>query len=134
MDSEELFAGFSEEQQKQYEDEIQEKYGNEKLDESRQRWGSYSPEEKQRILQEGGEIYRQIAAAIPFGPASQQAQTGVTRWHQNLRYFYEPTTEILLGLADMYNDQPEFAAFFERIHPDLNVFIREAIQIYCQRH
>ncbi len=132
MESKELFSGFSEEQQKRYEGEIQEKYGIEKLDESRQRWGSYSAEEKQRILQEGGEIYRQIASAMPFGPASQQAQIGITRWHQYLRYFYEPTTEIILGLADMYNDQPEFAAFFERIHPDLNVFMREAIRIYCQ--
>jgi hypothetical protein len=49
-----------------------------------------------------------------------------------LRYFYEPTTEILLGLAEAYNTDPEFSAFFQRIHPDLAAFIRQAVQIYCQ--
>lgn len=131
MDNKELFTGFSDEQKKLYEEEAAQKYGREKVEESSQRWASYSAEEKKHILEEGGQIYLDIAAAMPLGPASPQAQDGIARWHQNLRYFYEPNREILLGLAETYNDHPEFAAFFERIHPDLNRFMREAIQIYC---
>jgi hypothetical protein len=98
-----------------------------------QRWGSYSPEKKQSILAEGGEIYQAIVAAMPHGPASPQVQDEIARWHQNLRYFYEPTQEILLGLGDLYNDDPQFNAFFQRIHPELASFMRQAIQVYCSK-
>jgi DNA-binding transcriptional MerR regulator len=134
MDNKELFEGFSEEQQKEYEAEAEQRWGSsEAFQQSRQRWGSYSDEKKRQILEEGREIYLEIAAAMPYGPASPQAQAGVARWHQNLRYFYEPTKEILLGLADGYNDDPRFAAFFERIHPELNQFMRLAVQHYCEK-
>jgi hypothetical protein len=76
-------------------------------------------------MEEGGANYQVLVAAMPYGPASPQAQEGIARWHQHLRYFYEPNTEVLLGLADMYNDDPRF-------HPGLAPFMREAIQIYCQ--
>ena len=132
MENKELFEGFSEEKQKEYEEEVRQRFGEEKLRQSQQRWGSYSEEKRRQIMEEGGENYRLLVAAMPYGPASPQAQEGVARWHQHLRYFYEPTTEILLGLADGYNDDPRFAAFFERIHPDLADFMRQAIKIYCE--
>ncbi|HLE13972.1 MAG TPA: MerR family transcriptional regulator [Anaerolineales bacterium] len=132
MESKELFEGFSAEKQKEYEEEIRQRYGEENLRVSRQRWGSYSEEKKRQIMEEGGVNYQALVAAMPYGPASPQAQEGVVRWHQHLRYFYEPTTEVLLGLGDLYNEDPRFAAFFQRIHPDLADFMRQAIQIYCQ--
>lgn len=134
MDNKDLFEGFSEEQQKEYEAEVEQRWGQtEAYQQSQQRWGSYSDEKKRHILEEGREIYLELAAAMPYGPASPQAQAGIARWHQNLRYFYEPTKEILLGLADGYNDDPRFAAFFERIHPELNQFMRQAVQYYCEK-
>ena len=131
MQNNELFAGFSEEKQKEYEIEAERRWGSEKVRESQKRWGSYSAEKKRQILEEGQAIYRDLIAAIPNGPDSPQAQDGIARWHQHLRYFYEPSTETLLGLADGYNEDPEFAATFQRMHPDLAHFMRQAIQIYC---
>lgn len=133
MDTQDLFAGFSEEQQKEYEAEAERRWGSEQVKQSRQRWGSYSPEKKRQVMQEGQAIYLDLAAAIPLGPDSPQAQDGIARWHQHIRYFYEPTKEILLGLADGYNDDPAFAQVFERIHPDLAAFMRQAIQRYCEK-
>jgi DNA-binding transcriptional MerR regulator len=133
MDNKEFFEGFSDEKQKEYEEVIRQRYGVVQLNQSRQRWGSYTDEKKRQIMEEGGENYRLLVEAMPSGPASPQAQEGIARWHQHLRYFYEPTPEILLGLADAYNEDPEFAAFFRRFHPDLASFMRQAIQIYCSR-
>lgn len=133
MDANDLYKGFSPEQELAYAEEAQRRWGEKNVKESQKRWGSYTPEKKQRILAEGGEIYQAIAAAIPHGPASPQAQDGIARWHQNLRYFYEPTKEILQGLGDLYNDDPDFNAFFQRIHPELAGFMRQAIQIYCSK-
>jgi len=133
MDAKDLYKGFSPEQELAYAEEAQRRWGEENVKESMKRWGSYSPEKKQRILAEGGEIYQAMVKAMPQGPASPEAQEGVTRWHQNLRYFYEPTKEILLGLGDLYNDDPQFNAFFLRIHPDLASFMRQSIQVYCDK-
>ena len=85
-----------------------------------------------QIMEEGKQIYLDMVEAMPLGPDSPQAQQGVARWHQHLRYFYEPDTHILLGLGDLYNDDPQFNAFFQRIHPDLAAFMRQAIQVYCR--
>jgi DNA-binding transcriptional MerR regulator len=132
MEYKELFEGFSEEKQREYEEEIRQRYGEEKLNESRKRWGSYSEEKKRQIMEEGGENYQALVAAMPYGPDSPQAQAGIARWHEHLRYFYEPNTEVLLGLGDLYNEDPRFAAYFQRFHPDLAAFMREAIKVYCQ--
>jgi hypothetical protein len=32
----------------------------------------------------------------------------------------------------MYTEQPEFAAKFRAIHPDLPEFLNQAIQFYCK--
>lgn len=133
MEDKELFEGFGEEKQQQYEEEVKERYGDEALNESRRRMASYSKYQLEQIKDEGNAIYRDLVAAIPTGPASAQTQACIARWHQHLRYFYEPTTEILLGLGDLYNDHPDFLSNFRRIHPDLAPFIREAIQFYCQQ-
>lgn len=133
MDHKEFFEGFSEEKQKEYEEVIRQRYGEEQLSQSQKRWGSYSEEKKRQVMEEGRENYRRLVEAMPFGPASPQAQEGIARWHQHLRNFYEPAPEILLGLADAYNEDPEFAAFFQHFHPDLASFMRQAIQIYCSR-
>ena len=132
MEPKDYFAGFSEEKQKEYEEEARRRYGDVNVNESQKRWGSYSADQKQKILEEGGAIYQDLAAAIPLGPASMQAQEGIARWHANIRYFYEPTKEILLGLGDLYNEDPEFNATFHKIDPGLAAFMREAIKVYCK--
>jgi hypothetical protein len=67
------------------------------------------------------------------GPASPAVQACIARWHNHLRYFYEPSIERLRGLGQLYNDDPEFLATFTRIHPELPVFMRTAINVYCDR-
>jgi DNA-binding transcriptional MerR regulator len=132
METKDMFAGFSEEQQKVYAEEAERRWGGENVKESQKRWGSYSEEKKRQIMQEGKNVYLDLVAAMPDGPAGARAQAGIARWHQHLRYFYEPTTEILIGLGDLYNDDPEFNAFFNRIHPELAGFMRQAIRVYCK--
>jgi hypothetical protein len=55
----------------------------------------------------------------------------VARWHQHLRYFYEPSVERLRGLAVMYNEHPDFYANFTSLHPELPVYWKRAIDYYC---
>ena len=55
----------SEKKQKQYERSARLQYGPETVNESIQRWNSYSKAEQERIMQESGQVYEAIAAAIP---------------------------------------------------------------------
>lgn len=130
MPTEELFTHWSEEKQPDYETEIEMKYGETELAVSRQRWGSYSVADKARIKAEGVQIYRDMAAAIPHGPHSAPAQAIVARWHQHMRYFYEPTPAIMHGLAEMYVSDYRFAETLAQHHPDLPDFFRQAIHCY----
>ncbi|MBK8022307.1 MAG: TipAS antibiotic-recognition domain-containing protein [Chloroflexi bacterium] len=83
-------------------------------------------------MDEGNHIYVDIVKAIEArkSPHSEDVQTLLTRWHQHLRHFYEPTYEILRGLGDLYNDNPDFAANFRKMHPDLAQYMREGISTY----
>lgn len=128
-----MFEGFTEEQEKQYEQEAKRRYGEDAVRETTKRWNSYTDEEKQRIKDEGGQIYLDLAASMPTGPNSDQTQAHLVRWHQHLRYFYEPSIEVLGGLGKTYYEDPDFNAFFTKIHPDLPEFLSKAIAVYVDK-
>jgi len=131
MQKKEYFAGFSEEKQKQYEAEIRQRYG-EKAFEGVTDWDSYTLEQKKRIKAESEAIYHDLVENMDKGYASPEVQKIIARWHQHLRYFYEPSTERLRGLGQMYTEHPEFVATFRAMHPDLPEFLNQAIQYYCR--
>ena len=134
MSKKQLFAGFSEEKQKQYEAEIANdpRDDQNKVKESQRNWKSYSTAQKEQIKAEGGAIYTDLIAVIDKGAASPEVQAIMARWHQHLRYFYEPTPEILRGLGQMYNQHPDFIANFQQMHPDLPAFLEQAVTHYCE--
>lgn len=130
MSTQELFQGFDDETQARYEQEAAELYGAETVRESSRRWKSYTAEDKARIMAEGGQTYRDLAHMLDRDPADADVQAAMGRWHQHIRAFYEPTPDILRGLGHAYEEQPEFAAFYEAIHPDMPGFLRRAIDRY----
>jgi DNA-binding transcriptional MerR regulator len=129
MSKKNIFEGFSQEKQKQYEEEAVNQWGD-SARESHRLWNSYSEEKKAAIMQEGSDIYQQIIANMHLGPVSPEIQGLLVRWHQHLRYFYEPSIEVLGGLGDMYHDHPDFNATFTAMHPDLPGFLKKAIAVY----
>ena len=132
MRMDELFEGFDEETQARYEVEAAQRWGEDMVTESRRRWGSYSEERRKAIFAEAGNTYRSLAEHVGQDPTSDEVRTLVAAWHQNLRHFYEPTPEILLGLAQAYAEDPRFAAFFSRLDPELPAFLRRAIEHYVR--
>ena len=129
MSQSQLFEGFSPEQEKEYEEEATRLWG-ESVKQSAALWKSYSEEKKKAILQEGKDVYADLVTVMPQGPQSPAVQAVVARWHQHLRYFYEPTLERLQGLGSLYVQHPEFNANLSALHPDLPVFMQQAINYY----
>ena len=130
MSANELFAGFDDETQARYEQEASDMYDPQIVKDTSRRWKAYTAEDKSRIMDEGGAIYRELARMIDRDPNDGDVQAAVGRWHQHLRAFYEPTPEIMRGLGYAYEESPEFASFFAAIHTGLPVFLRRAIDCY----
>lgn len=131
LEGSEMFAGFDEEKEKLYEQEARRRYGDANVQAASDRWRSYPPEQKARIRVEGEAIYRDILAHMDEGADSPAVQDAIARWHNSIRYFYEPTVEILRGLGQMYVEDPQFAAVYEQMHSDMPGFLRQAIEHYC---
>ena len=143
MKKRQYFEAFSDEKQKQYEQEIRQRYGEQAF-EGVTDWNSYTPEQKAAIQAESEAIYTdlgtilesykgEIQALTGDSPEIQAAQPIIARWHQHLRYFYEPTVGRLRGLGQLYVDHPDFRATFTKIHPALPEFLKLAIEVYCDK-
>ncbi len=130
MDPHKMFGGFSEEEQEKYAEEAAQRWDSETVRASNQRWKSYSAAEKQQILDEGNRVFSDLAAVRAKGPTSKEVQAVVRRWHEHLQYFWSPNDNQLLGLADLYNEEPRFRANYEKIAPGLADFMREAVKVY----
>lgn len=131
ISQQQLFNGFDEEKQRRYEQEAIQKYGERSVRESVQRWNSYTPQQKEQIKAEGGAIYSGLVKVMEKGAAHPDVQALIARWHQHIRYFYEPTPEVLRCLGRLYNESPDFQTTFRQFHPDLPALLEAAIAHYC---
>lgn len=132
VSEEQFFAGF-EEKQKHYEQQAAELWGEASVQASTQRWASYSPQQKRAIFAEGSQIYTDLVALMQSGASASSAEVHavMARWHEHIRHFYEPTLDILRGLGRMYNEHPDFIATFHQFHPDLPLYLGQAVAHYC---
>jgi DNA-binding transcriptional MerR regulator len=133
MNAKGLFEGFSEEEQEKYAQEGEQMYDPETVRASNRKWKAFSPTEKENILAEGKKIYTDLAAAMPKGAESAEVQVVITHWHRHMQNFWSPNDEQLLGLADLYNDDPRFKANYDKVDPKLAGFMREAVKVYVKR-
>ena len=132
MSPKQLFEVLSEEQQAAYEKEAMEMYDPEIVKASNRKWKSLTDADKQRIGEEGNAVYQGFLDAMPKGATSDEALQCVEAWRKHMEYFWSPNEEQMLGFADLYNDDPRFKANYDKIHPNLAEFVREAIIIYVQ--
>jgi hypothetical protein len=130
MSDKAYFEGFSEEEQEKYAAEAEQLYDAESVRESNRKWKAYSAAKKESILAEGKAIYTELIAAMPKGAGSKDAQALIERWRKHMDYFWTPKLDQLLALANGYNDDPRFKANFDKMHPQLAEFMREAVSIY----
>ncbi len=122
----------SAEEQQQYEREARLQYGPERVNETIQRWNSYSQDRQDAIVAEGSQIYAALADAMQDGKRARdrEVQGLLERWQNHLRHFYEPTLDTLRGLGQLYNSHPDFIANFQNIHADLPAYLEEVIDDY----
>lgn len=134
MSEKAYFEGFSEEEQEKYALEAEQLYDPETVRESNRKWKAYSTAKKEAILAEGKAIYEDMISAMPKGARSAEVQSIVERWRRHMDYFWTPKLDQLLDLANGYNDDPRFKATFDKLHPQLAEFMREAVKLYIAKN
>ena len=130
MSDKAYFEGFSEAEQEKYAAEAEQMYDPETVRESNRKWKAYSAAKKESIMAEGKAIYTDMIAAMPRGAQSPEVQAIVERWRRHMDYFWTPKLDQLLPLVNGYNDDPRFKANFDKMHPELAGFMRDAVQVY----
>jgi hypothetical protein len=133
MSPKQLFAAFSDEEQEKYAKEAEQMYDPAIVKESNRKFKSLGATEKQRIFDEGNQIYADMLAAMPKGAASPEVQAIVERWRKHMDYFWTPKLEQLVSLAEIYSADPRFKANFDKIDPRLAEFMKEAVGEYVKR-
>jgi DNA-binding transcriptional MerR regulator len=134
MAEREFYQGFSEEKQKEYEEEIRRRYGDKELKQSRERWGSYGPQEKQKIQDEFDRIVKELRDRMGEGHDGPEVQARVKELHAWVGSFYDCTLEVFEGLGHMYNENPDFRMMYEmKYGPGVSAFLEKAIVYYCEQ-
>ena len=133
MSAEEYFEGFDE---TQYEEETKQRWGNTpRYAESQKRWASYSKEQKDAIKAEGSRLITRMVSSDPeASPDDSDVQAAIGEYHAYInKHFYACDVGYLRGLADMWVEDPRFAANFEQNRQGGAEFVRQAVKIYCDQ-
>jgi len=134
MSAEDYFEGFDE---TQYEAEVQQRWGHTpQYVESQRKWASYSQDERVAIKAAGSDITVRMVGTDPqVSPDDPDVQAAVGEYYAYLnRYFYNRDLEFMRNLADMWVQDPRFAANYDRIRPGGAEFVRQAVHLYCDRN
>jgi hypothetical protein len=132
MTERELYQGFSAEKQREYEEEIRHRYGDKELKQSQQRWGGYSPQQKQAVQDEFQRIVIDLRDRMPMGPDAPEVQALVAQLRSWIGHFYDCTLDVFEGLGRMYDQDPRFREMYEASYgPGVSEFLDRAIGAYC---
>lgn len=135
MTKEEKFIGFDF-NNKEYEEEARETWGDETIDKANKHINNWSEEEKASKEEEMNQIFRNFAKYRDQSPESEVAQSIVQKWYDylnsNINYNY--SLEIFQGLADMYGADERFTKNIDKFGNGTAQFMSKAIKAYVSKH
>jgi len=138
MKDEEKFEGFKEklivENEEKYGAEIRGKYGEDTVEASNRKFKGMSREQYAEAERLFAKLNEELKAAFLQGDPSGEAAQRVCAIHREwLGYFWDSySKEAHIGLTQMYVEDERFTAYYDKIAEGCAVFLRDAIQIYCQ--
>ena len=137
LNPQEMFEVFGENDPTQYEDEVQERWGDtEAYRQSQQRTSRYTKDDWLTIKAEAAANVERFRTAFLAGvPAdAPEAMDAAEEHRQHItRWFYDCSYEIHVGLGSMYVDDERFTANYDTESPGLAAYIRDAIHANAAR-
>ena len=127
----ELYEGFTKEQAERYQREARERYDPKLVEESERRVRKMIKAQWSTIKQEGDAVTRGLAALMDRSPGDPEVQQLVARHHAWIENFYTPTREVYRSLGQLYVENDEFRANYDRYRSGLADFMQAAMNYYC---
>lgn len=131
LTDEELYEGLPKEQAERYRREAREMYGAEVVEESEQRARKLSKAEWNALKEEGDALTRGLVALMERDPGDPEVQALVARHYAWVDRFWHPTAEAYRGLGQLYVENDEFRANYDRYRVGLADFLRAAMNYYA---
>jgi DNA-binding transcriptional MerR regulator len=138
MSDQEKFKGFTKkivaENEKNYGKEIREKYGNERVDKSNNKFLNMKETDYDYINKLTEEISKTLALAFSTKNPSSEEAIKLAKLHQEWIKFYwdEYTKEAHASLVKMYVQDERFKAFYDKIVIGGAEFLRDAVLSYLE--
>lgn len=131
--AEEVFDGFD---HTRYEAEVTERWGRDAYERGDRWWRSLSDAEKKAFMDEQKDIARGFAAAARAGLAADSAEVqALARRHCDwLSATTAPSKEYVIGLGQMYVDDPRFTANYDRHGEGTAILVRDALKVFAERN
>ena len=130
----ELFDGFDPEE---HQDEAEKRWGGTSAwKESQRRYAGYTADQKRQMKEETSGPYARLQALREQGVSADSAQAMAAAEDHRLaieRWFYPCPTPVHLGLADLYEADPRFAASIDAHGEGLTTYVVAAIRANAAR-
>ncbi len=126
-----LYQGFDQEKIDRWNKEVDEKYDPEKVAESRRNVGKMSRRQYAKVQKQGERVTRAISEAMDKGARSTEIQALIKEHHAWIENFYTCPGEMYKGLGQLYIENPEFTAYYEKIKPGLADFMCDAMGFFA---
>jgi len=131
LNPEEMLEVFGDHDPTEFAEEAEQRWGDtDAYRESQRRASSYTKDDWKAMGAEAEAIRERLAAAQAAGlPADSPEAMDAAQAHRDhiSRWFYDCTTEIHLGLAEMYLADPRFTEHYESVAPGLAQYVHDAI-------
>ena len=122
-----LYKGFDQEKIDRWNKEVDEVYDPETVAESRRNIGKMSKQQFRDIQKQGERVTQSISEAMDTGATSPVIQGRIKEHHAWIENYYSCSSDMYKGLGQMYVENPEFTAYYEKIKPGLAEFMCQAM-------
>jgi DNA-binding transcriptional MerR regulator len=131
MNEEELYEGFSREKIDRLNKEVNEQYDPELVRQSREKVKNIAKGEWKNYKEQSEALNQKIAAQMDYDPTSPEVQALIARHHNGIEFFYTANAEIYSGLGQLYVENPEFSAYYEKYRTGMAHFMRDGMRHFA---
>ncbi|WP_338754433.1 MerR family transcriptional regulator [Bacillus sp. FJAT-52991] len=133
MSNKEKFAGFDF-SDNPYEQEARERWGDQAVEQSKEKIGKMTKDEQKEMENEWDTIYKKLAVLRQHSPASKEAQEAIKEWYDFLNIMGHYSLEAFKGLGQMYVDDERFTKNIDKYGEGLAKFMRDAMAFYADHN
>lgn len=133
MNPERMFEGFA---ANPYEAEARRRWGDQAVDDSKERMKNLTPEQIERLRSGFGEVHERIETLMAEGAPveDERVQDAVQSHHEIVSLAWEPSREAYVGLGEMYVEDDRFREVIGRGDDEMVTFLRDAMRVYAERN